>query len=131
MSIDPVTQLAPSVLDATAAASPAAASPDAARLGDKFSALMANAPMAPPEQAGSHLSSTVAKAVEAQDAQFQHAIQDIGKLTADLPGMSMTEMTNRTIQMMYEMSSMQMNMQVKMSLAESSKSSVQTLMKNQ
>jgi type III secretion inner rod protein HrpB2 len=130
MAIDPVGPLAPAALDATAAAAPAA-SADTARLGDKFGALMAHAPMAPPEQANSHLSSTVAKAVEAQDAQFQHAIADIGKLSADIPGLSMTEMTDRTIQMMFEMTSMQMNMQVKMSLAESSKSSVQTLMKNQ
>ncbi|NTZ07513.1 type III secretion protein HrpB2 [Burkholderia metallica] len=130
MSIDPVSQLAPAALDATAAA-PAAASPATTELGDKFRTLMARAPMAPPEHAGSHLSSSVSKAIEAQDVQFRHTIEDVGKLTADLPGMSMTEMTQRTIQMMYEMTSMQMNMQVKMSLAESSKSSVQTLMKNQ
>ncbi|KKL33584.1 hypothetical protein WR30_23735 [Burkholderia contaminans FFH2055] len=130
MSIDPVSQLAPAALDATAA-TPAAASPATTELGDKFTALMARAPMAPPEHAGSHLSSSVSKAIEAQDVQFRHTIEDVGKLTADLPGMSMTEMTQRTIQMMYEMTSMQMNMQVKMSLAESSKSSVQTLMKNQ
>ncbi|MBN3834755.1 type III secretion protein HrpB2 [Burkholderia sp. Ac-20344] len=133
MSIDPVSQLAPAALDATTAtaATPAAAAPATTELGDKFTALMARAPMAPPEQAGSHLSSSVSKAIEAQDVQFRHTIEDVGKLTADLPGMSMTEMTQRTIQMMYEMTSMQMNMQVKMSLAESSKSSVQTLMKNQ
>ncbi|MCA8257243.1 type III secretion protein HrpB2 [Burkholderia sp. AU31624] len=130
MSIDPVSQLAPAALDATAA-TPAAAPPATTELGDKFTALMARAPMAPPEHAGSHLSSSVSKAIEAQDVQFRHTIEDVGKLTADLPGMSMTEMTQRTIQMMYEMTSMQMNMQVKMSLAESSKSSVQTLMKNQ
>ncbi|MGU7810734.1 type III secretion protein HrpB2 [Burkholderia sp. AW49-1] len=130
MSIDPVSQLAPAALDATEATS-AAASPATTELGDKFTALMARAPMAPPEHAGSHLSSSVSKAIEAQDVQFRHTIEDVGKLTADLPGMSMTEMTQRTIQMMYEMTSMQMNMQVKMSLAESSKSSVQTLMKNQ
>ncbi|RQS36245.1 type III secretion protein HrpB2 [Burkholderia sp. Bp8992] len=130
MSIDPVSQLAPAALDATAA-TPATAAPATTELGDKFTALMARAPMAPPEHAGSHLSSSVSKAIEAQDVQFRHTIEDVGKLTADLPGMSMTEMTHRTIQMMYEMTSMQMNMQVKMSLAESSKSSVQTLMKNQ
>ncbi|QTD94210.1 type III secretion protein HrpB2 [Burkholderia anthina] len=129
MSIDPVSQLAPAALDATAA--PTAASADHAQLGDKFKALMARAPMAPPEHANSHLSSTVSKAVEAQDAQFQRMIADIGKLSDDIPGLSTTEMTNRTIHMMFEMTSMQMNMQVKMSLAESSKSSVQTLMKNQ
>lgn len=130
MSIDPVSQLAPAALDATAA-TPVAVSPATTGLGDKFTALMARAPMAPPEHAGSHLSSSVSKAIEAQDVQFRHTIEDVGKLTADLPGMSMTEMTQRTIRMMYEMTSMQMNMQVKMSLAESSKSSVQTLMKNQ
>lgn len=130
MSIDPVSQLAPAALDATAA-TPASAAPTTTELGDKFSSLMARAPMAPPEHAGSHLSSSVSKAIEAQDVQFRHTIEDVGRLTADLPGMSMTEMTQRTIQMMYEMTSMQMNMQVKMSLAESSKSSVQTLMKNQ
>ncbi|MBR8218594.1 type III secretion protein HrpB2 [Burkholderia vietnamiensis] len=130
MSIDPVSQLAPAALDAMAA-TPAAASPATTELGDKFRTLMARAPMAPPEHAGSHLSSSVSKAIEAQDVQFRRTIEDVARLTGDLPGMSMTEMTQRTIQMMYEMTSMQMNMQVKMSLAESSKSSVQTLMKNQ
>ncbi|WP_158062109.1 type III secretion protein HrpB2 [Burkholderia catarinensis] len=130
MAIDPVSQLAPAALDATAA-TPAATSPATPGLGDKFKALMERAPMAPPEHANSHLSSAVSKAVEAQDVQFRKTIEDVGKLSADMPGLSMTEMTGRTIQMMYEMTSMQMNMQVKMSLAESSKSSVQTLMKNQ
>ncbi|WP_323123320.1 type III secretion protein HrpB2 [Burkholderia alba] len=129
MPIDPVNQFAPAALDIAAA--PATASPEITQLGDKFSALMAHAPMASPEHANSHVSSVVSKAVEAQDAQFQRTIADIGKLSAEVPGMSMAEMSDRTIQMMYEMTSMQMNMQVKMSLAESSKSSVQTLMKNQ
>ncbi|MCA8023426.1 type III secretion protein HrpB2 [Burkholderia metallica] len=132
MSIDPISQFAPATLDATAATFTAAAPPPATvELGDKFRTLMERAPMMPPEQASSHLSTTVSKAVEAQDAQFQQTLVDIGKLSADVPELSMTELTDRTTQMMFEMTNMQMNMQVKMSLAESSKSSVQTLMKNQ
>ncbi|WP_175891552.1 type III secretion protein HrpB2 [Burkholderia cepacia] len=130
MSIDLVSRLAPVALDA-ATATPAAVSPAPAKLGDKFKALMERASMAPPEYANSHLSSAVSKAIEAQDAQFRQTIEDASKLSTDMPGLSTAEMTQRTIQMVYEMTNVQMNMQVKMSLAESSKSSVQTLMKNQ
>jgi type III secretion inner rod protein HrpB2 len=128
VAIDSVIRFAPAVFDATA---PDIASPVNAALGEKFGALMRHRSMVSPEHANSHLSSTVSKAVGAQDAQFQRTVADLDKLTNDMPELSLHEMTNRSIQMMFEMTSMQINMQVKMSLAESSKSSVQTLMKNQ
>lgn len=128
MSIDPVSQHVPVALQAAVPATSSPAHPD---LGDKFTSLMARAPMAPPDRADTQMSSVVSKAVEAQDAQFQQDISDLSKLSDDMPQMSMAEITDHSIKMMFEMANMQMNMQVKMSLAESSKSSVQTLMKNQ
>ncbi|HIC7208891.1 type III secretion protein HrpB2 [Burkholderia stabilis] len=100
-------------------------------LGDKFRMLMERASMAPPEHDHTGASSPVAKALAAEDAQFMKVIDDVQRLPAEMPGMSLTEMTDRSVQMMFELTSTQMNMQVKMSLVESSKSSVETLMKNQ
>ncbi|WP_196493066.1 hypothetical protein [Burkholderia territorii] len=127
MSIDPVSQFLPAALDATVV--PTAVSPTA-QSGDKFRTLMEHAVMAPPEDANGHLS-RISKVVEAQDEQFQRTLADLGRLSGDVPGLSLTQITDRAIQTMFEVTSMEMNMQVKISLAESSKSAVETLMKNQ
>ncbi|OXJ06586.1 hypothetical protein [Burkholderia sp. AU6039] len=100
-------------------------------LRDKFRMLMERASMAPPLHDYAGQPSPVANAIAAQDAEFMKAMADVQRLPEEIPGMSLTELTDRSVQMMFELASMQMNMQVKMSLVESSKSSVQTLMKNQ
>ncbi|VWC38170.1 type III secretion protein HrpB2 [Burkholderia lata] len=128
MSIETVPEVALNAAAETVAPMPVAGTPE---LGDKFRMLMERASMTPPSHDTAGQPSPVANAIAAQDAQFMKTIEDVQRLPEEMPGMSLTEMTDRSVQMMFELANMQMNMQVKMSLVESSKSSVQTLMKNQ
>ena len=105
--------------------------PEAAtqQLGDKFKAMMEKPSMAPPSEDGHP--GTLATMVIQQDARLQKMVTDTQAISNALPYMSIQEVTNVSIQYQTEVTMMMADLEVKMGVVESSKSSVETLMKNQ
>jgi type III secretion inner rod protein HrpB2 len=81
-----------------------------------------------PQQDGTAVAS---KLVAAQDAELQHTVNDALQLAQQAPTMSMNEMSAGTIRMTLELASTQLDLEAKMGVVDSSKSAIETLMKNQ
>jgi type III secretion inner rod protein HrpB2 len=114
---------------------PASPAQTSTQLADKFQAMMQRAPMVPPAQetvtAGGDGTAIALKLVAAQDAELQHAVSDTINLMNAAPYMSMNQMNAESIRMSLELASMQLDMGAKMGVVNSSKSAIETLMKNQ
>jgi type III secretion inner rod protein HrpB2 len=100
-------------------------------LGAKFQALMDKPNMAAPSGSANGDMSVAARLVEAQDAQLQKTVADMNDFVQRAPSLSVAEMSAGSMKLMMELSSAQLNLQGKMGVVESSKSAVETLMKNQ
>lgn len=107
-----------------------AADPSMQQLGDKFKSLMQSPRMEAPQQAGGD-ANVVAKLAAAQDAELQQSVNDALSLTQNAAGMSMQEMTAAGTKVVLEIAGTQLDMQAKMGVMNSSRSSLDTLMKNQ
>jgi type III secretion inner rod protein HrpB2 len=73
----------------------------------------------------------VAKLAASQDAELQQSVNDALSLTQNAGGMSMQEMTAAGTKVVLEIAGTQLDMQAKMGVMNSSRSSLDTLMKNQ
>ncbi len=105
-----------------------AASPAAA---DKFKAMMEKPSMAPPHEAQSSSMDVASKLVAAQDAELQRSVTDAADFMQRAPEMNLNEMNAGSIRLTYELAATQLDMEAKMGVVNSSKSSIETLMKNQ
>jgi type III secretion inner rod protein HrpB2 len=101
------------------------------KLGEKFAAMLQQPHMAKPESPGDGSTSIVSKVMGAQDAELQHTVNDVMQVTRDLPTMSVPEMNAAMMRTTLELAGTQLDMEAKMGVANSSKSAIETLMKNQ
>ncbi|RZF23584.1 type III secretion protein HrpB2 [Paraburkholderia sp. UYCP14C] len=99
--------------------------------GDRFEALMRNVRMAPPDHRGDMSTSVIAQMAASQDAAIQRSVNDVLALSSQASSMSGQEMTAAAMKVALELASMQLDMEARMGVVKSSRSSVETLMKNQ
>ncbi|MFM0170857.1 type III secretion protein HrpB2 [Paraburkholderia sediminicola] len=119
-------QLAAAVKSATQAGT----DPSMQQAGERFKALMQNPRMeAPADRAGD--TGMVGKLAAAQDAELQQAVSDVTTFSDQTSNMSIGELTSGAIKVSLELAQTQLDMEAKMGVVNSSKSSVETLMKNQ
>ena len=107
-----------------------ATDPSTQQLGDKFKSMMQNPHMEAPHDKSSGMN-VVSKLAAAQDAELQQSVNDALSLTQNAAGMSMQEMTAAGTKVVLEIAGTQLDMQAKMGVMNSSRSSLDTLMKNQ
>ena len=112
-------------------ASNAAPTQTPTELADKFQSLMQTSKLEPPAQALQNKSEVASEMLKQQDAQLERVSSDMDAIQAAAPDMSLQELSASATRLMMEMSSAQINLQAKMGVVESSKSSVETLMRNQ
>lgn len=123
-------QLKAALQTATQPAAQPAADPAAQQLGDKFKAMMQHPRMEAPHDKNDDMN-IVGKLAASQDAELQNNVNDIVSLTNEMPMMSMQEVTAATMKVTLEIANTQLDMQAKMGIVNSSKSAIDTLMKNQ
>ena len=111
------------------AAAPGAQAPT--QLADKFQSLMQKSPMSAPATPQQDGTAVASKLVASQDAELQHTVNDALQLAEQAPNMTMNEMSAGTIRMTLELASTQLDLEAKMGVVDSSKSAIETLMKNQ
>ncbi|PLZ00292.1 serine kinase [Burkholderia sp. WAC0059] len=101
------------------------------QLADKFQALVEHGTPHRPEPASSPAETIVSHAIRAQNVELEQMPNDMLYLMQHSQSMSAQQLTNASLEVMFEMTSMTTDMQVKMAVVSSSKNAVQTLMKNQ
>lgn len=129
MSVSVTSKQIAAALEKSAAQS--TADPSMQQLGDKFKSLMQHPRMEAPSHGANDGGNVVSKLVASQDAELQRSVNDVVSLSDHAPNMSMQEMTAATMKVTLELASTQLDMEAKMSVVDSSKSSLETLMKNQ
>jgi type III secretion inner rod protein HrpB2 len=107
-----------------------ATDPSMQQLGDKFKSLMQNPRMEAHHDKRDDMN-VVSKLAASQDAELQQSVNDALSLTQNASGMSMQQMTAAGTQVILEIAGTQLDMQAKMGVMNSSRSSLDTLMKNQ
>lgn len=100
-------------------------------MADKFQSLMQKSPMSAPATPQQDGTAVASKLVASQDAELQHTVNDALQLAQQAPNMTMNEMSAGTIRMTLELASTQLDLEAKMGVVDSSKSAIETLMKNQ
>jgi type III secretion inner rod protein HrpB2 len=73
----------------------------------------------------------VAKMAAQQDAELQRSVNDVDTMMDRVPYMSIQEVTAESMRVSMEIAHTQIDMEAKMGVVNSSKSAVETLMKNQ
>ena len=108
-------------------ADPAASAAQAGR----FEALM-NQPLTPPANGADPTTDNLAgQLIQTQDHAEAMAMHHMEAYSQNLPQMSMQETMGESMKITMELATMQFDMQAKMGVVTSSKSSAETLMKNQ
>lgn len=103
-----------------------------AQLADKFQSLMQRAQLAPPNVEGPHNGvETASKMLGEQDAELERVANDANAFESAAMNMSIGEISGAGMRLMVEMSTAQIDLQAKMGVVESSKTSIETLMRNQ
>lgn len=105
--------------------------PPAQALVDKFQAMMQRPSMVPPGRAHSGGATVAAKLIEINDAEMQRTVAHMRTIADNERYMSLPELSAASIRVQCELMSLQLDTAAKMSLVHSSKSSIETLMKNQ
>jgi type III secretion inner rod protein HrpB2 len=108
-----------------------ASAPVSDRLVGKFQDLMQQPNMAQPVQNDAGGPNVVSTLIAAQDVELQQTVSDALTLEQQAPSLSENQMTAATIHMTLELASTQLDMEAKMGVVNSSKTAVETLMKNQ
>lgn len=99
--------------------------------GDKFKAMMERPRMVAPSHDKDAAVDGVRNLVASQDAEMRQVTDDMTAFSARMPSMSLREIVSQTTKLTFEISGMELDMQAKMGVVESSRSAVETLMKNQ
>ncbi|AOK29088.1 MULTISPECIES: hypothetical protein [Burkholderia] len=102
----------------------------AAHLVERFRTLMQQAPMVAPEPTESN-GTIVLKLAKLHDGQLQQAVNHINQLSHSIPYLTTKEVIANSAYMMKEIATVQANMSVKIAVVHSSKSALDTLMRNQ
>jgi type III secretion inner rod protein HrpB2 len=129
MSINQLADAAASAFANTAA--PPEPTPPAAESVSRFEELMQQ-PLASPATEGQHsISGKIVEAVERQDGQMRAALENVENLSAHAASLSPVEQIGASGQVALQLSLAQFDFQTKMAVVQSTKSSAETLMKNQ
>ena len=98
--------------------------------GDTFQNMAQNSRMTAPEAPG-QTENVVSQLAQAEDTQIQSASNDALFVMQQMPYMSVQQLSAASMQVQVEMGSLTADLQAKMSVATSTKDSIETLMKNQ
>ncbi|KVK76060.1 hypothetical protein WS90_25205 [Burkholderia cepacia] len=98
---------------------------------DRFQALMRDAQPVAPDVQHAGGPSAIDRVMGAQQQALDTTFQDVDAFVADAQAMSIAELTAHQMQLMSELTVATFNLNVGSGLAQSSKSAVQTLFKNQ
>ncbi len=104
--------------------------PQSNSLGTKFSELMTRAPLAMPQHIESDGVGVVRQMAIHQAQSFDQAVSSM-EAALQVDGKSMSELTQTSIRLMVQLTSLNCDIQLKTSLVDSSKQAAETLMKNQ
>ncbi|MGF6971604.1 type III secretion inner rod protein HrpB2 [Paraburkholderia sp. JPY465] len=124
-------QIAAALLAAAPASHATSRDASLQQAGDRFKALMRNMRMAPPDHRGDMSANVIAKMTASQDAEIQKSVNDVLALSSQASSMSVQEMTAASMKVALELASTQLDMEARMGVVKSSRSSIETLMKNQ
>jgi type III secretion inner rod protein HrpB2 len=111
----------------------AARAPELQQLSDHFNSMMAKDPD-PGRFSEQHLQnepSTASEFIRTQEQLLQRTSDDFARTSIDAPNMTMQELTTRNIQLSFELADVQLRIHAGMDVAQSGKTALQTLMKNQ
>ena len=101
-------------------------------LADKFNRMMEQQPPAPvPNDATTGHQTVVSHFVDAQDAVLRQSFDAVRTFSAQAPSMNPAELASRQIELSYQLSMVQVQFNAGVYISQSSKSGLQTLMKNQ
>nr|WKF60275.1 hypothetical protein HUO10_004796 [Paraburkholderia busanensis] len=117
----------------TSMTEPAQSTPGTANAGaaEKFQALMDQPPLSPPAAQHGGDGTVFSQMVSTYDAAAQHAMNHITEFAQQSGNMDVKQVIAESAQAAMEMYQVQFDFQAKMSVVSSSKSSAETLMKNQ
>lgn len=96
-----------------------------------FEQMMQRGVLAPPALHGSHAGSLASQLVLSEDEALQTVSNDALYMLNNANQMSLNEIAAASMQMQIETTSLQVDMSMKISVVESSKGALETLMKNQ
>ncbi|CAB3772866.1 hypothetical protein [Paraburkholderia humisilvae] len=102
-----------------------------AALGGKFQALMQQAPMAPPQTIGAEGGSLVSKIANSLDAQLNAPVRDLMNWAQNPQMMNQAQAAAYATKVIAETTTANATMSVTVSMVTSSKSALETLMRNQ
>jgi type III secretion inner rod protein HrpB2 len=96
-----------------------------------FEAMMQNGVMGPAARSSDPTGTLVSEVVRGEDAALQSVSNDMLFMLDNSSSMSMQDLTAASLAIQIETTSMQVDMQTKMAVVNSSKAALETLMKNQ
>jgi type III secretion inner rod protein HrpB2 len=110
-----------------------ARTPDMAALSEQFSRLMAKEPpvVEPVFPAGDGGVSPLSNFLQLQEGVMKQTYQDVRQFSVEAPTMNVHEMTARQIELQYQIAMAQVQFNAGVYVAQSGKTGLQTLMKNQ
>jgi type III secretion inner rod protein HrpB2 len=121
------------ISNTTAAAAAGPRPPEVQHLADQFDRMMAREPdvtIFSEQHLG--IQGTPATAfVKSQEALMRHTYDDIRRFSIEAPQMGMQELASRHIDLTYQLAMVQLQFNAGVYLAQSGKSGIQTLMRNQ
>ena len=97
----------------------------------RFESLMQQPLVAPGNEAGQHAGSHLVDAIRRQDGQMEAALEQVATLSANSASLTPTQQIAAAAQVSLNLSLAQFDFQTKMAVVSASKSSAETLMKNQ
>ncbi|MGF6666256.1 type III secretion inner rod protein HrpB2 [Paraburkholderia atlantica] len=100
-------------------------------LASRFESMMQGAHLEAPVASTPSGMQTAAKVLATQDAELQRIPLDAQALVQAVPIMSMQQLSASATTLMLNMSTEQLDLQAKMGVVQSTKSAIETLMKNQ
>ncbi|OUE37354.1 type III secretion protein HrpB2 [Burkholderia territorii] len=126
--VAPVPPAAPGVSTVDAGAQPAR---PAQNLVDRFQSLMRDAQPVPPSVLHAHGPSAIDRVMGAQQAALEATFNHVDAFVSGAQSMSIAELSAHQMQLMSELTVATFNLNVGSGIAQSGKSAVQTLFKNQ
>jgi type III secretion inner rod protein HrpB2 len=101
------------------------------QLSSSFEAMMQNGVMGPATHGSDPTGTLISEVVRGEDTALQSVSNDMLFMLHNSSSMSMQELTSASMAIQIESTGMQVDMQTKMAVVNSSKSALETLMKNQ
>lgn len=98
---------------------------------NRFEQLMQQPLVAPNTETGQHMDTHLVDVIRKQDGQMEGALEQVANLSANAGSLTPTQQIAASAQVSLNLSLAQFDFQTKMAVVSASKSSAETLMKNQ